>query len=222
MSPVIGISRFRHIVVEGPIGVGKRALARRLALRLEARLLLERPEDNPFLERFYREGARFALPTQLCFLFQRLEQMREGAQGGVFSPVIVSDFLFAKDKLFASLTLDEDEYRLYLQIQAKLAPRLAAPDLVIWLQASSATLLARVRERDIAMERVLDLATLERLAQGYADLFTQDPPAPVLAVDTERFDPVADDADFDTLLRRLEAFRGPIETFDPAGRWSLG
>ena len=210
-----GVSRFRHIVIEGAIGVGKSSL------HLEARLLLEKPEDNPFLERFYREGARFALPTQLCFLFQRLEQMRELTQGGVFSPVVVSDFLFAKDKLFARLTLDEDEYRLYLQIQAKLAPRLAAPDLVIWLQATPATMVRRIRERDLEMERVLDIATLERLAQAYADLFANDPPAPVLAIDTERFNPAASDADFDTLLQRLEAFRGPIEFFDPAARWAL-
>lgn len=208
--------RFHHIAIEGAIGVGKSSLARRLAAHLEARLLLERPQDNPFLERYYKEGARFALPTQLCFLFQRLEQMRELTQQGMFSPVIVSDFAFAKDRLFARLTLDADEYRLYLQIESKLAPRLAAPDLVIWLQARPATLLERVRERDLAMERVLDEPRLAQLAGAYAELFAHQPPAPVLAIDTERFNPAADAADFERLLRRLDAFRGPIEFFDPA------
>lgn len=210
------LARFHHIAIEGAIGAGKSSLARRLASHLDARILLERPEDNPFLERYYREGARFALPTQLCFLFQRLEQMRELTQHGVFSPVVVSDFMFAKDKLFARLTLDPDEYRLYLQVESKLAPRLAAPDLVIWLQAEPATLLERVRDRDRAMESAIDEPMLARLAHAYADLFANDPPAPVLAIDTERFNPAAVDSDFALLLRRLQAFRGPVEFFDPA------
>lgn len=218
---MLGRGRFRHIAIEGAIGAGKSTLARRLAVHLEARLMLERPEDNPFLERYYRDGARFALPTQLCFLFQRLEQMRELSQGGVFSPVVVSDFMFAKDRLFAQLTLDEDEYRLYRQIESRLAPRMAPPDVVLWLQASPQTLVDRIRRRDLEMERVLDVPTLERLSAAYAELLTHDPPAPVLAIDTERFNPAADDSDFNRLVERLDAFRGPFEFFDPSADWAM-
>jgi deoxyadenosine/deoxycytidine kinase len=125
----------RHIVVEGPIGVGKTSLARRLAGHLEAQLLLEQPELNPFLSRFYQDQRRFALQTQLFFLFQRLDQLRELSQPDFFTRTVVADYLLEKDPLFALLTLSEDEYTLYRKIYDHISPQTASPDLVIYLQA---------------------------------------------------------------------------------------
>ena len=221
-NPAPMLSRFRHIVVEGPIGVGKSTLARRLAAHLNARLLMERPEDNPFLERYYRDPARYALQTQLFFLFQRIDQLRDLAQPRMFAPVTVSDFLLAKDMLFAQLTLADDEFRLYAQIHAQAAPQVAPPDLVIWLQASPETLVSRIRKRGIPMEQGIPAGWLARLAQAYADLFDHTyADAPVLAVDTELFSPGLRGPDFETLLRRVGQFRGPRESFDPVTDWAL-
>jgi deoxyadenosine/deoxycytidine kinase len=217
----VRLERLRHIAVEGAIGVGKTSLARRLALHLGWRSLLERPEDNPFLERYYAAGERYALPTQLAFLFQRVEQMRELAQPGMFERGVVSDFVFSKDALFASLTLSADEFALYTQLHAQVAPaRPPEPDLVIWLRASASTLLERIRRRGIAMEQGLDLDYLERLDDAYAEHFERAPEAPLLAVDTENFHPAARAGDFARLLDRIAAFTGPRESYRP-GETSL-
>ena len=209
------LDRFRHIAIEGPIGVGKSTLARRLASHLNAHLLLERPEDNPFLERFYADRKRYAMQTQLAFLFQRVEQYRELTQPGMFgAPRIVSDFIFDKDALFARLTLSDDEYRLYAQIHAQTAPLVPRPDLVIWLQADTETLLQRVQRRGLAMERSIDAEYLQRLSDAYAEYFERQPAMPLLAVDTTAFNPAFDDADFSRLIERLAGFRGPREGFE--------
>lgn len=203
---------FRHIAIEGPIGVGKSSLARRLGAHLGAELLLEKPEENPFLARFYADGSRYALQTQLFFLFQRVEQYRALAQPGMFTPRIVSDFMFAKDALFARLTLSDEEYRLYLQIHRQVAPQLPPPELVIWLQAGPPALQQRIRRRGIGMEQAIPDAYLERLSAAYAEHFEREPGLPVLAVDTEGFHPAGVPADFERLLAALQAFRGPRET----------
>jgi deoxyguanosine kinase len=207
---------WRHIAIEGPIGAGKTSLARALAPRLGAELLLERPEDNPFLARYYAEGARHALPTQLTFLFQRIEQYRALAQPGMFGGAIVSDFMFDKDALFAELTLADDELRLYGQLHAELAPRVPAPDLVLWLQADLGTLMARIAQRGIAMEQAIAPAYVQQLADAYGSYFARHPALPVLAIDAARFNPFERPADLQRLLARLETFRGPREALDVA------
>jgi deoxyadenosine/deoxycytidine kinase len=209
------LERFRHIAIEGPIGVGKSSLARKLGVHLGADLLLERADENPFLERFYADVPGYALQTQLFFLFQRMKQMRALAQPGMFASGVVSDFLFAKDALFARLNLDDEEHRLYAQIQAQLAPQVAEPDLVVWLQASPSALLQRIHQRGIPMERAIDADYLQRLCDAYVEHFRAYAGAPVLAVVTDRFNPLDRAADFALLLERMTAFDGRRGMLDP-------
>jgi deoxyguanosine kinase len=196
----------RHIAVEGVIGVGKTTLAVRLAAHLQAGLLCEQPADNPFLERFYEgDGAGYALPAQLFFLFQRLRQLRVLAQPGLFTAAVVSDYLFDKDALFARLNLSDEEYALYRHVHSRLAPRVPPPHVVVWLRAPVPVLLERIRCRGIGMEQRIGAVYLERLADAYAAHFAAYRAAPVVAIDTERFHPAASDGDFAELLRRIAA-----------------
>jgi deoxyadenosine/deoxycytidine kinase len=205
----------RHIVVEGPIGVGKTSLARRLAERLDADLLLEQPEANPFLVRFYQDPRRYALQTQLCFLFQRLDQMRDLTQPDFFKRTVVSDYLMEKELLFAGLTLDDDEYGLYRQIYDRVSHKAApAPDLVIYLQAGPETLIARVKKRGIEMERRISDAYLIQLEERYTRFFHDYTAAPVMMVNSEHLDLVGDDGDFLLLVQRIEAMQGLREYFN--------
>jgi deoxyguanosine kinase len=206
-------SRYRYIVVEGPIGAGKTSLARRLAAHLQGDLLLEAPDENPFLERFYEEPARHALATQLFFLFQREQQLHDLKQIDLFGRVTVSDFLFDKDALFARLNLADDELHLYQQIYAQLAPQAPLPDLVIYLQASRQQLLERVRRRDVSYERNIEENYLTRLADEYRRFFYQFDAAPLLIVNSDRLNFVDSDADFDLLLRRISEMKGPRAFF---------
>ena len=209
-----GLQRFRHVVIEGPIGVGKSSLAGKLARHMGAELLLEQPEENPFLGRFYGDMPGYAFQTQLFFLFQRLKQMRTAQQPGMFDNAVVGDFLFSKDALFARLNLSDDEFRLYAQMYAQIAPQVAEPDLVIWLQAPPATLMKRIARRAIPMEKGLTPGYLQRLCDAYVEYFHAYDGAPVFAIGTEHFNPVDRDADFATLLERLAAFRGRREFFN--------
>jgi deoxyguanosine kinase len=205
------VQRFRHIAIEGPIGAGKSSLARKLAAHLGAELLLEQADENPFLGRFYADMPGYAFQTQLHFLFQRVRQMQGIAQPGMFAGALVSDFLFAKDALFARLNLSDDEYRLYTQMHAKVAGQFAEPDLVIWLQARPATLLQRIQRRGIGMEQGISAGYLQRLCDAYAEYFRAYTGAPLLAVGTEGFNPLDNEADFHALLARLAEFSGPRE-----------
>ena len=205
--------KFRYIVVEGPIGAGKTSLARLLAEKSGSTPLLEDPGANPFLPGFYADQARYALPTQLFFLFQRIQQVRDLSQADLFRRATVSDFMLDKDPLFARLTLNDDELNLYQQIYAQMKPQAVVPDLVIYLQASIETLLERVKRRAVNYERTISEDYLVKLAESYARFFYQYDAAPVLIVNSEHLNFVDTPADFGLLLQRVAAMRGAREFF---------
>ena len=208
------LERCRYVVVEGPIGAGKTSLARQLALHQSADVLLERPEDNPFLARFYDDMARFALPTQLTFLFQRVDQLRHLAQLDLFGRPTVADFLLDKDPLFARINLSDDEYALYEKVYTHLKPQTPTPDLVVYLQAPVDTLLDRVRRRGVAYEQTIPDEYLARLADGYSQFFYHYDEAPLLIINSERLNFVDNPAHLDLLLARIAGMRGQRELFN--------
>jgi deoxyguanosine kinase len=208
------IERCRYIVVEGPIGAGKTSLARQLSEHLDAEMLLEQPEDNPFLSRFYDDMRRFALPTQLTFLFQRVDQLRRLAQLDLFREPTISDFLLDKDPLFARLNLSDDEYALYEKVYRHLKPQTAEPDLVIYLQAPVETLLSRVRMRGIGFEQSIPDEYLARLADAYARFFYQYDEAPLLIINSERLNFVDNPSHMKMLLARIAGMRARREFFN--------
>ncbi|HEX4764254.1 MAG TPA: deoxynucleoside kinase [Usitatibacter sp.] len=206
----------RHIVVEGPIGCGKTTLAMRLAERLGATVVLEDPKANPFLAQFYRDMRRYALPTQLFFLFQRVQQLEGLKQPDLFAKPIVADFTLAKDPLFARLTLDDAEYQLYSKIYDHVRPQAPVPDLVVYLQASVDTLVQRVKKRGNPIEQGIDEGYLRSLSDAYTRYFHAYSESPLLIVNSERLNFVDDREHFDLLIARMEAMRGGREFFNRA------
>ncbi|WP_420476008.1 deoxynucleoside kinase [Noviherbaspirillum sp. ST9] len=210
----MSLDRYKYIVVEGPIGVGKTTLTRKLAETTSAQTLLELPQDNPFLEKFYRDPSRYALPTQMFFLFQRMNQLRDMAQTDLFDARVVSDFLLDKDPIFARLTLGDDELNLYQQLYSHLRPQAAIPDLVIYLQAQPETLVERVKKRGISMESGISEIYLYRLCESYSRFFYHYDAAPLLIVNTENLNPIEREDDYNLLVRRIGEMRGKREFFN--------
>lgn len=208
------MDRFRYLVVEGPIGAGKTTLARRLGARLSAELLLEQPAENPFLARFYQDMARYALPAQLFFLFQRARMLEPLKQPDLFARPAVADFLLDKDLLFARVTLSGDEFALYQKIYEALRPQAPAPDLVIYLQAQPTVLVERVKRRSAPFERGISEEYLSLLADSYATFFHHYSAAPLLIVNSENLNFVDRDADFELLVSRLRGMRSRREFFN--------
>ena len=185
----------KYLVVEGPIGVGKTSLARRLAGSLSAQLVLEQAAQNPFLERFYRNPRAGALPAQLYFLLQRAQQLAALKQADLFAPTRVADYLFEKDRLFARVTLDDAEYALYEQLYAKLDIQVPKPDLVLYLQAPVDVLQERILRRGVDYEQYIERQYLERLNEAYARFFHEFDAAPLLIVNAASIDPIANQRD---------------------------
>ena len=208
--------KHRHIVVEGPIGCGKTSLANRLAQRMNASVILEDSNANPFLALFYRDMRRYALPTQLFFLFQRVGQLESLKQPDLFAKPTVADFTLAKDPLFARMTLDDAEYQLYRQIYEHVKPQAPVPDLVIYLQASVNTLVARVKKRGNPIESGMDEDYLRRLSEAYTRYFYDYADGPLLIVNSEKLNYVDAPEHLDQLIGRVDAMRGQREFFNRA------
>ena len=205
----------QYVVVEGPIGVGKTSLVHRLAEAFGSDTLLERPEENPFLERFYHAPRQFALPTQLFFLFQRARQIAELKQGDMFRPGCVADFMLEKDNLFAQVTLDDDELRLYEQVYQHLKLDLPVPDLVIYLQAPVNILQERIRRRGINYERQASNDYLENLVDAYTQFFHQYNASPLLVVNASEINFVDNESDLQVLVDHIMTIRSGRHFFNP-------
>lgn len=207
----------RYIVVEGPIGVGKTTLARLLAEEFDARLILEQVEENPFLKRFYEDPRRHAFPAQLFFLLSRFRQQRELAQQDLFNQRTVADYLFDKDQIFAQVNLDPDEFTLYRQLYTLLKPRLAKPDLVVYLQARDDVLRARLRKRDREYERRIAPEYVQRIAEAYRDYFFHYEATPLLVVNSSEIDFVAHSDEMDDLIREIRKMGQGVQHYIPLG-----
>jgi deoxyguanosine kinase len=204
-----------YIAVEGPIGVGKTTLARRLAQTFNYQVLLEDAHENPFLERFYQNRREAALATQLFFLFQRSQKIADLRQSDIFEPVRVSDFLIDKDPLFARINLDSDEYTLYEKVFRQLTIDAPVPDLVIYLQATADRLMERILERGVANERNIDREYLEQINEVYSEFFLYYDAAPLLIVNANEIDLVRGDRDFGQLVDYLLDIRSGRHYFNP-------
>lgn len=217
MNPLSKFSKTlpRFIAVEGPIGVGKTSLAKRLGDTFNYELLLEKAEENPFLERFYQNPKQHALSTQLFFLFQRSQQIQELRQDDLFEPVRVADFLIDKDQLFAQQNLDTDEYELYLNVFDHLTIDAPKPDLVIYLQAPTEVLLNRIQRRAIAAEQLIELEYLENLNQAYTEFFHYYNQSPLLIVNSAEIDLVRNEDDYNQLVDYITSAPNGTQYFNP-------
>ena len=205
----------QFIAVEGPIGVGKTTLAKRLAETFNRDILLEQAEQNPFLERFYKNARQSALATQLFFLFQRAQQIQDLRQGDLFAPAHITDFLIAKDRLFARINLDADEFALYEKVYQQMTLDAPVPDLVIYLQAPTDVLLQRVKQRGIGYEQAIEQTYLEKINAAYSEFFLYYDDAPLLIVNAAQIDFANSERDFNLLLEHINSIRRGRHFFNP-------
>jgi deoxyguanosine kinase len=210
------VEKSRYIAIEGPIGVGKTTLAKALAERLGGRLVLEAVEENPFLPGFYQDRKKHALQAQLFFLLSRYQQQQDLFQQDLFNQVTISDYLFAKDRIFASLTLDPDELALYERIWQVLGARIVKPDLVVYLQARPEVLAARIRKRGRDFERQVAPEYLDGVSRAYGDFFFHYEETPLLVVNTSELD-LGDESDLDALVKEIRRHRRGRLHFSLAG-----
>ncbi|WP_019883325.1 MULTISPECIES: deoxynucleoside kinase [unclassified Methylophilus] len=208
-------TRFPYVVIEGPIGSGKTTLARMLADQFSVELLSEKAEANPFLTRFYQDAQRYALPTQLFFLFQRSRQIEDMAQRDMFGQPTVSDFFLEKDPLFARLNLDDEEYSLYHQIYQHLQLKAPKPDLVVYLQTPVDALMDRIEERNISYEQDMPREYIARLAEAYSEFFHGYDASPLLIVNNEKLNIIKDPEAFNLLIERIGQIKSSREYFNP-------
>lgn len=208
-------NKYPYIVVEGPIGCGKTTLAKMLADRFPVDYLSEKAESNPFLPRFYQDAQRYALPTQLFFLFQRANQIKDLSQRDMFAKPIVADFFLEKDLLFARLNLDDEEYALYHNIYTHLQLKAPKPDLVIYLQTPIDALMDRIEERSVSYEQDIPREYIERLANAYSEFFHNYDASPVLIVNNEKLNVLKNPDALDLLLNRILQIKGQREFFNP-------
>ncbi len=205
----------RYIAVEGPIGVGKTHLVKRLAESFSGTTVLEQPENNPFLEKFYIHPKQSALPTQLSFLMQRVRLSKEMQQDDLFSSLKITDFMVEKDRIFAQITLDDDELALYNMVYDNLTMQHRIPDLVIYLQAPLPVLKARVTKRGIGYEQYIEDGYLQRLADSYADFFHYYDASPLLIVNAEQIDLVNSEQDYQHLVEQIASLQSGRHYYNP-------
>lgn len=207
----------RYIVVEGPIGVGKTSLAKKLGEVFRARVVLECPEDNPFLDKFYENQEKYAFQTQVFFLLSRFRQQQDLLQQDLFQQSTVVDYFFEKDRIFASLNLSDEELALYEQVYNLLNAKVPKPDLIIYLQAKTKVLLERINRRGIASEKNINPKYIEALNQLYNDYFFYYNNSPILVVNTNEIDFVEKEEDFKELVKEIKQMRKGTQHFIPLG-----
>ena len=208
-------NKYPYIVVEGPIGCGKTTLAKMLADKFPVDYLSEKAEANPFLPRFYQDAQRYSLPTQLFFLFQRANQIKDLSQRDMFAKPIIADFFLEKDPIFARLNLDDEEYALYHQIYQHLQLKAPKPDLVIYLQTPIDALMERIEERSVTYEQDIPREYIERLANAYSEFFHNYDASPVLIVNNEKLNVLKNEDALELLLNRIMQIKGQREFFNP-------
>jgi len=211
------MTKARYIVVEGPIGVGKTSLAKILANEFQARTVFERVEDNPFLPKFYKARETYAFQNQTFFLLSRYQQQMELAQQDLFNQSTVADYLFAKDNIFATLTLSNEELKLYQQIYGLLNARVVKPDLVVYLQARPEVLYKRLKKRDKKYERSVTFEYLSEVAQAFNQFFFRYEETPLLVVNTSEIDFVASSKDLADLIREINKMGSGTQHYIPLG-----
>ena len=204
----------QFIVVEGPIGVGKTSLAKKLSESLSGTLILEDIDNNPFLDRFYK-GGRGALPAQLHCLFQRAKQLEILRQSDLFSSIYVADFHLEKDKLFASVNLDSSEMELYEKVYENMDIENVVPDLVIYLQANPSVLLERIARRNVPSEKFIDRNYLENITESFARHYHSYDDGPLLIVNTASIDPLNNEIEYKQLLEQIKTTKGGRHFFNP-------